>query len=348
VVLKIFIINLLGKGSFAMVEYNDKGFIRKFREPDIPNDKDPKILTMNKPLIIESAFPGGVPANINPNIPIKTDDISREIIESVKRGAAAVNVWPRDPDDGLRRLDPEMLKQTLDPILTECPDVITLSHAWTAKPDEPINYKICTEQLLKLGNGHKYVQGGIVLIKGAIVYSDDEGKRRKIRTDVVEAIKEGVDVMEKNDIKPVFHIYDTNGIEFVANEIIARGFPTQKPYIICLHMGKHDSSFIGQDPWSHLQLITSMNTVKAAIPDSVIGLRAGGRNWLPVTTTAISMGIELVGVGMEDCLWMYPHKDEIIQKNSEVIRKIAAIAGELGRDVATPDQARDILKLKRN
>ena len=50
---------------------------------------------------------------------------------------------------------------------------------------------------------------------------------------------------------------------------------------------------------------------------------------------------------MEDCLWMYPHKDEIIQKNSEVIRKIVTITRELGREVATSDQARQILNLKK-
>lgn len=328
-----------------MVEYNDKGYIRKLLEPDIPNDKEPKILTMNKPLIIESAFPGGVPNDINPNIPNKTDDIAREIIDSVKAGAAAVNVWPRDPNDGLRRLDPEMLRRTLDPVLKACPDVVTLSNSWTSKPDEPIDYKKYAAELLQSADGKKYVQAAIVLIKGAIVYTDNEGQRHKIRTNVVEAIKEGVDFMEEKGIKPVFQIYDTNGIEFVANEIIARGFPRKKPYIICLHMGKHDSSFVSRDPWSHLQLITSMNTLKAAIPDCVIGLRVGGRNWLPLTVAAISLGIDMVGVGMEDSIWMYPHKDEMIQENAAVVKKVAAIAGELGREVATPGQARELLAL---
>jgi 3-keto-5-aminohexanoate cleavage enzyme len=53
--------------------------------------------------------------------------------------------------------------------------------------------------------------------------------------------------------------------------------------------------------------------------------------------------VDGIRVGMEDHLWMYPHKDEIIKSSADETRKIATIARELGRDIATPQEARKIM-----
>ena len=114
-----------------------------------------------------------------------------------------------------------------------------------------------------------------------------------------------------------------------------------------MNLGKHDSHAIQQDPWSHLQLITSVYTVKATIPESTIGLNTGGRNWLPILTTAILLGVEYFRVGIEDCYWLYPHKDEIIKKNSDVVKMVVDLATLLGRRVVTdPVEARKVLGMR--
>jgi len=58
------------------------------------------------------------------------------------------------------------------------------------------------------------------------------------------------------------------------------------------------------------------------------------------------MGVDIVRVGMEDHLWMYPHKDEKIRNNADEVRKIATIARELGRPIATPAEARKIMGIQ--
>jgi len=325
----------------AQIEFDEKGFFKKMPGPHFPVEQEIPILTLNKPLILESAFPGWIPIAINPNIPIKADLVAKEVIESVKIGATAIHVHPRDPEDGGLRMDPPLLKKTLDPVLEQCPDIITWNHSWCGKPDEPIDYKTHTAEILELGGGPKYVQASVVLIR------HNPENRGSIREGDMKAIKEGIVFLEENGVKPVFQIYDTNGIQVLAREIIDPGVAKWKPFMCCLHMGKHHSTYIGTDPWAYLQLISSLNALKAVIPDCVTGLRAGGRNWLPITTAAILLGIDMVGVGMEDCLWMYPHKDEIIKKNAEVVRKIVTITEELGREIATPDQARQLLNMKK-
>jgi 3-keto-5-aminohexanoate cleavage enzyme len=58
------------------------------------------------------------------------------------------------------------------------------------------------------------------------------------------------------------------------------------------------------------------------------------------------MGVDIVRLGMEDQLWMYPHKDEKMKNNAAVVRKIATIARELGRPLATPAEARKIMGIR--
>jgi len=59
------------------------------------------------------------------------------------------------------------------------------------------------------------------------------------------------------------------------------------------------------------------------------------------------MGTQLVRVGIEDCYWVYPHKDEIIKKNSDMVTLARDIAERLGRRVVTdPTEARAILGMK--
>lgn len=307
------------------------------KPPEFAIEREPRIPTLDRPLIIESAFPGWLPPRVNPHVPMDAKGIIREIIDSVRAGAGAIHVHPRDPKDGGHLMDPVKLKELIDPVIQECGEVFTWSHTWFGNPMEPIDYKPHTQEAVKLGNGNKYCMGSVVLItgnpgdRGLPLYGDER------------AIKEGVPYLEEHGIKPLFQIYDTHGIEWLARELIEPGIARWKPFMCCLHMGKHHASYVAQDPWGHMQLITSIGALKAAIPDSVVGLRIGGRNWLPITVAGITMGVDMVGVGQEDCLWMYPHKDDIITKNSIVIEKIATIARELGREVATPKQVKSIL-----
>jgi 3-keto-5-aminohexanoate cleavage enzyme len=86
--------------------------------------------------------------------------------------------------------------------------------------------------------------------------------------------------------------------------------------------------------------------VRKMVPNATIGMHAGGRNWLPVTAMAIMFGIDLVRIGIEDQFWACPHKDEVLKSPVESVQKVAAIARALGRDIATPQEAREILGMQ--
>ena len=71
----------------------------------------------------------------------------------------------------------------------------------------------------------------------------------------------------------------------------------------------------------------------------------GGRQWLPLTVTAIMLGADIVRIGKEDAVYWHPHSDELIKDSGKVVETVAGIAKSLGRQVATPSEARTILGL---
>jgi 3-keto-5-aminohexanoate cleavage enzyme len=80
-----------------------------------------------------------------------------------------------------------------------------------------------------------------------------------------------------------------------------------------------------------------------ALPDGCTWSVAGvGRMQLPLATAAVAMGGH-VRVGLEDNLYYAKGR---LARNDELVARVARIAAELGRPVATPDEARRILKLR--
>lgn len=306
-----------------------------------PIEKEPRIPTMDKPLIIESACPGWqVGGSRFPAVPISIEDQVREQSESVKAGAIAVHVHPRDPKTGEAQMNPKLLKEVLDGIFDNVGDCITLTHSWYPVPNAEVDYIGETEELLEMGEGNKYVQGAIIIPIG--FYTKVVGSYCSPKATI-----EGVRWLEAHDVKPVYQLFDTYAHLGFKHHLFDREVSTWKPYLLNTNLGKHDSHVINQDPWSYLQLITNFNMVKANIPESINGVYAGGRNWLPILTMGILMGAELVRVGIEDCYWLYPHKDEVIKKNSDLVKMIVEIATLLGRRVVTDaNEARRILGMK--
>jgi uncharacterized protein (DUF849 family) len=73
---------------------------------------------------------------------------------------------------------------------------------------------------------------------------------------------------------------------------------------------------------------------------SILG---AGRNQIPLATMGAAMGSN-VRVGLEDSLWIEPGK--MASSNAEQVSRIRVILEALNLEIATPDEARQILQLK--
>lgn len=324
-----------------------------------PIELEEKIGTLDKPVILECASPGWQPKYWAPpraypmrkppgyekgglRYPAVTCGIEEQaqtLVEAVKvGGASAVHIHPRDPGDCVAANDPQLMKEVYDKIFAEV-DAISLQHTWQWTEDGEVDYAgPFAKKLLDLGNGNKYCQGAVVLWPPADRYP----------IQYVKYVQEGVRFMEEHDIKPIHKLRNYYGVRQLKRVLVDTKVITKKPYVLVHDMGHPFGWPMDMDPWMPVDLIVSIVQTRQRLgEDHLIGVFSGGRNWMPITMTAILAGVDLVRVGIEDIYWMYPHKDEVIQRNIDAVKKITDFCNLIGRRIAGVEEAREILGIKK-
>lgn len=308
-----------------------------------PVETEPLIGTMDRPLIIESACPGFQKGGARyPAIPISLEDQIQAQVDSIKAGAVIAHVHPRDPNTGEAQMNHRLLAQVLDGIFAGAGDFITYTHSWSPVPNAPGEGISGTAELLELGGGNKYCQASLLVPIG---HSTTGTGKPSLVTE--QATIDAIKWMNGHDVKPVYQLFDTYTHLDFKRRVFDRGMDTSRPYALNIQLGKHDATATSQDPWSHMQIISSIYAVRQSIPDCLVGIYPGGRNWLPMATMGILLGADIIRVGVEDCYWMYPHRDEIIESHVEVVTMFVDLARKLGRRIVTDaEEARRILGIK--
>jgi 3-keto-5-aminohexanoate cleavage enzyme len=138
-------------------------------------------------------------------------------------------------------------------------------------------------------------------------------------------------MLEKN-VKPEFEIYQ-QGHFHVLYYLIANNL-VKEPYMVQLVMGVPG----GELP--HYKNL--INMLEHVPPNSVVFVAGIGPFQTYLATLAIIMGLH-VRVGLEDNI--YYRRGELAISNAQFVERIVRIANELGRPVATPEEARKMLGL---
>lgn len=315
------------RGSMPPVTVSEAQANRMF-----PVHNEPKIMTMAKPLIIQCSSPGWqVGGKRYPAVPFSIEDQAQDLADAVRAGAIGLHVHPRNPKNGLAMINSALLKQVLDATFDKVGDVVTMSHTWYPRPDTGVDYIVDTNELLEWGEGNRYCQGSLVL---------------PFNNSVRKNVEKGVKWLDEHDVKPLFQLYDTSA-QMLFRELIDSVGGLKEPMSMDINLGKHDSLAIHHDPGSYLNAIANLDNVKQMFPNQFYGWRTGGRNWLPIMTLGIMMGVELVQVGIEDAYWRWPHRDELIESSAESVKWAVDIANVLGRRVVTDaNEARKLLGMK--
>lgn len=300
-----------------------------------PVHLEKKIPTMDKKLIINVAPTGAlVSRKQNPKQPSNAEEIAKEVIDSYKEGAAMFHVHCRV--DGAFVFDPEVYKKTMDLVFEEAPDIVidlctvsSFTHEGVEKRIKPM-----VDHLLEYGIKYAEITpiNPISMAIGDFVF-----------VSTPSGFEEETAYLEEVGVKPELAGYHLAAIELLKEHVIEKGI-AKKPYFFDIVAGVHNSTPGGPDPEAYVNLI---QMVRALPPDTVWQAIIGGRNWLPLTVFAIMIGADVVRVGMEDMVHIYPHKDDLIPSCAEVVKKVATIAKELGRELATPAEAREIIGIKR-
>lgn len=294
-----------------------------------------KNLTMDKKLFITVCPTGAlISRRQNPNQPYTPEEIAREVIEAYGEGASLAHIHTRDEHGGPATTT-ELLTATIDLILDSCPDIIIQPSAAEGYNPEAGQYTYETMRPMVEalhGINPKYMESTIFTpvsyyLDGMVTLASEDNMVRTIS------------YLQENGIKPEFMAHNWEGILNVKEWLIKPEI-LEKPCFISMGPGMHNAAETYPDPWGMLYLMGMMRMMPE---NAVVGASVGGRNWLPMSTLAILLGADFVRVGMEDHIWMYPHRDEKIDSCGEAVRKVATIARELGREIGSVKDARRLL-----
>lgn len=258
----------------------------------------------------------------NPNQPITPDEIRASAEECIQAGAQNIHIHVRD-DDGFNVLDPERFKGVVEPLRKKYPD-ITFDGCLVAVSEEEDRQLSVT---LELG-----LFDAIPVNTTAICCGDS----LFVKTPAV-MIEKARRVQEVGAV-PLIAVYDDGDIDNARRFLIDSGV-VKKPYNIIILPALPGCSPM-HNPTQMVDGLTRMvRTIRDIDQDTVITVCAAGRASTYLATLAILLGLN-VRVGMEDTLWPWPHRPDLLQRNVEHFNLVRTIAESLGRELMTPAEYR--------
>jgi len=297
-------------------------------------------------VIITCAVTGAIHTpTMSPHLPISPEEIAEGAIGAAKAGAAIVHLHARTPKDGRPTQDPEMFKQFL-PKIKAASDVvinITTGGAPTMSVEERLQPALKLKPEVASLNMGSMNFGLYEMIPRYKEWKYDwelpylAGSDERIFKNTFRDIACILESCSGNDTRFEIECYDIGHL-YTAAHFLDRGL-VKPPLFIQSVFGIRGG--IGPHPEDVLHM---KRTADRLFGDqyqwSVLG---GGRNQMFIATQSAVMGGN-VRVGLEDSLWI--GKGQLAKSNAEQVSKIRRIMEELGLEVATPDEARQILKLK--
>ena len=144
----------------------------------------------------------------------------------------------------------------------------------------------------------------------------------------------------KHDIKPEFEVFDTGHIDSVMYYVNKHGIP-QPPHIQFI-MGVG-----GSMPGTAENLAFLVGKLPEGATWSVSGI---GKAHMPMMLAGLALGCDGLRVGLEDNVMYGKDADgnKIIATNVMLVERAVQLAKLAGREIATADEAREILGITRN
>lgn len=268
-------------------------------------------------LILTAAICGAeVTKEQNPAVPYTIDEIVREAKSAYDAGAAVIHVHVRE-DDGTPTQAKARFKDALDAIYKVIPDVIIIPSTGGAvgmTAEERLQPTELMPEMATLDCGT--CNFGDEVFENTIPMMRAFGKR-----------------MLENNIKPEYECFEMGHLDTILR-LAKRGEVPGDPMQFNFVLG-----VFGCTPATTDNLAWLVKNIPADATWTATGI---GRHEFPLAAAAIAMGGH-VRVGFEDNLYL--SKGVLAKSNGELVAKAARIAHELGREIANPAEARQILSL---
>lgn len=297
-------------------------------------------------IIITCAVTGAIHTpSMSPHLPVTAQEIADAAVEAAEAGAAIVHLHARNPDNGMPVQTPEAFEPILRSIKQRSNAVVNLttggapsmsieervSPAATFQPEVAslnmgsMNFGIFP--MLKRFTEFKYEWEPLAL----------EASRDAVFKNTYKDIGYILETLNEAGTRYEFECYDTShlhNLHYFWREGLVKG-----PLFIQTVFGLMGGIGAHPDEITHMK-----RTADRLFGDNYIwSVLGAGAQQMKVAAMAAAMGGN-VRVGMEDSLWLGAGR--MAESNAQQVAQVRKIIEGLGLEVATSDEAREILSLK--
>lgn len=297
-------------------------------------------------VIISCAITGSIHTpSMSPHLPVTPDEIAQSALEAAEAGAAIVHLHARDPLDGRPVHTPKDFEPFLK-IIKQSSDIV-VNITTGASPYMPVEYRVepaktWKPEIASLNMGSMNF-GLFPMLKRFDSFEHDwEREMLEASHDLVfrnsfKDIRYALETLNATQARYEFECYDTSHL-YNLHYFWQEGL-VQAPLFIQTCFGLLGG--IGAHPEDVLHM---KRTADRLFGDNYRwSVLAAGANQMRVAAMAASMGGH-VRVGLEDSLWL--GRGQLAESNAAQVHKVRQIIEGLGLQVASPDDAREILSLK--
>lgn len=301
---------------------------------------------MSRKVIITCAVTGGIHTpSMSPHLPITPSEIAEAAIGAREAGAAIVHLHARNPETGQPDQSPEAYEQFLG-VIKQRSDVvinITTGGAPTMLVEERLApAAVFKPEVASLNMGS--MNFGIYPILDKLKeFKHDweepyiEGSRDRVFRNTFADIEGILATCADNNTRFEIECYDIGHLytlhHFVQRGLVTPPFFVQSVFGILGGIGAHPEDVL------HMR-----RTADRLFSDdyrwSVLG---AGKHQMPIATQSMLLGGHL-RVGLEDSL--HAGRGRLAKSNAEQVTIAREMIEHMGFEVATPDEAREILNLK--
>jgi uncharacterized protein (DUF849 family) len=297
-------------------------------------------------VIVTCAVTGSIHTpSISEYLPITPDEIAEQAIGAAEAGAAILHLHARDPETGRPSSDPALFEQFV-PVIREATDAvinITTGGGAGMSLDERIAAARHLRPEMSSLNLGSMNFGLFPMAQRQIEWKHEwekpflEGTRDFVFRNTFEDIEGVVGTLAKDGIRFEFECYDVGHLHNLA--YLLEAGVVEPPLFIQTVFGILGG--IGPEVENLVHMRRMAN--KLFGDDYTWSVLAAGRHQLPFVTMGAIMGGN-VRVGLEDSL--YVGRGRLAKNSAEQVTRIRQILEGLSFELATPDEAREILRLR--
>jgi len=301
----------------------------------------------NNKVIITCAVTGSIHTpSMSPYLPVTPDQIVEAAIGAAEAGAAIVHLHARNPETGRPEQTPEAFGRFLSRIKQRSNVVINITSGGSpamrveerVNPAHTFKPEVASLNMGSMNFGLYPMLGRFKEFKYDWERPYLEGTRDLVFRNTFKDIEFILRTCAEDGTRFEFECYDIghlyNLAHFLERGLVKPPLFVQSVFGILGGIGTHPEDVI------HMRRTADRLLGRENYRWSVLG---AGRAQMVVGAMAVAMGGNM-RVGLEDSLWLGPGK--LAESNAQQVRKARQIIEGFGLEVATPDDAREILALK--